>query len=255
MSIEEHAAPHDLRLFDGTGDRIDRGRLRVPLLLLTLLSASMVPVTTLFDISISRWFIDRHLPGDISKSVELTECYAHGIGVLFIVMLIFRLAPRKRWCIPRLASLAFGAGAIAVIAKMFVLRGRPSNVNLHVASYDVAWRWTFDWSLDHVAAFDSAYRSFPSGHTAIATGLTIGLCLMFPRGRMMFVFLLAMAMIQRLASYAHYTSDLMGGLAIGLLWSYVCLSPRLLGALFDKMEPQGQGFERRQTAYLKNQAA
>lgn len=249
-----HSQP-DLRIFDGAEGRIDRDQLRIPLLLVTLFAAGMVPVATLFDISISRWFMDHHLPGDVAKTIQLTESYAHGMGVIFILLLILRLAPKKRWCIPRLATLAFGAGAIAVIVRTFVLRGRPNQMNLHVASYDAAWRWTFDWSLDHLAAFSSAVRSFPSGHTAIATGLTIGLCLMFPRGKWLFVLFLGMAMLQRLACYAHYLSDLMGGLAIGLLWSHICLSPRLLGALFDKIEPQGRGFEKRRIGSSQSRAA
>ena len=254
VASDEPAQP-ELRLYEGPDDRIDRGRLRIPLLLATLLAAGMVPVTTLFDISISRWFLGRSMPGDMAKTIELTEVYAHGIGVIFILIMILYLTPRKRWCLPRLASLAFGAGAVAVLVKTFVLRARPSYLNLEMASYEAAWRWTFDWSLDHVAAFESGVRSFPSGHTAIATGLTIGLCLMFPRGRAIFILLLALSMANRLASFAHYTSDLMGGLAIGLLWSYICLSPRLLGALFDKIEPHGKGFERREVTYIHSNAA
>lgn len=248
-------ATSELRIYEGGDERIDRGRLRVPLLLATLLAAGMVPVTTLFDVSISRWFLDRSMPGDLAKTIELAECYSHGIGVLFFLLLILQLAPRKRWCIPRLATLAFGAGALAVLVRTFVLRGRPNRLNLEIASFEAAWRWSFDWTLDHVAAFESSIRSFPSGHTAIATGLTIGLCLMFPRGRVLFVSLLGLSMAQSLASFAHFTSDVMGGLALGLLWSYLCLSPRLLGALFDKIEPQGRGFDRREVKYVRSNAA
>lgn len=255
MDDESPMKPLELRLYEAPAERMERGNLRVPLLLITLLSAGMVPVATLFDITIARWFVSRPMPGDVSKTIELAECYAHGIGVIFFIILIMQLAPKKRWCLPRLATMAFGAGAVAVLVKTFVLRGRPSGLNLHVASYDAAWRWTFDWTLDHVASFESAFRSFPSGHTAIATGLTVGLCLMFPRGRSLFIFLLGLAMVQRLSSCSHFASDLMGGLALGLFWSYACLSPRLVGALFDKIEPQGRGFERRQAEIARRRAA
>lgn len=273
MIEEDPKKPIELRLYDGVSENGttsrqtesmsphrrmnsgDRGQFRVPLLLITLLTAGMVPVATLFDISIARWIVSRPMPGDVSKTIELAECYAHGIGVIFFIVLIMQLSPRKRWCLPRLTTMAFGAGAIAVLVKTFVLRGRPSGLNLQVASYDAAWRWTFDWTLDHVAAFDSAFRSFPSGHTAIATGLTVGLCMMFPRGRWMFLFLLGLAMVQRLSSSSHYASDLMGGLALGLFWSYACLSPNLVGALFDKIEPQGRGFERQRTQTISRKAA
>lgn len=255
VATELPTRPADLRLYDGDSDRIARGRLRIPLLLATLLAAALVPVTTLFDVSISRWLGTSPMRGDLSKAIELSEVYGHGIGVIVILMLVAQLAPRKRWCIPRLATLALGGGAVAMVMKMFVLRGRPGNLNLHVASHDAAWRWLFDWKLNHVAAFDSALRSFPSGHTAMAIGLTIGLCLMFPRGRVMFALLLGLSMAERLTSYAHFASDVIAGLAIGLLWTYICLSPRFLGALFDHIEPQGQGFERRREASLRSRAA
>lgn len=255
MATEVPPRLSDLRLYDGGSDRIDRGRLRIPLLLSTLLAAALVPVTTLFDVSISRWFETNPMRGDLSTAIELSEVYAHGIGVIVILMLIWQLAPRKRWCIPRLATLAFGGGALAMVMKMFVLRVRPGNVNLHVASYDAAWRWTFDWKLNHVAAFDSALRSFPSGHTAMAIGLTLGLCLMFPRGRVMFAVLMVLSMAEGMTSYAHFASDVMAGLAIGMLWTYICLSPRFLGALFDHIEPQGHGFERRRETSLRSRAA
>lgn len=247
--------PGRLRIFTGSSPRIDRGRLLMPLLLATIMSAALVPVSTLFDVSISRWFLQQNLPGDFVKSIELAEFYSHGIGVLFIILLAFRMAPQRRWCLPRLATLAFGAGAVAELVKAFVLRSRPSNLNLEIASYDAAWRWTFDWSLEHVAAFSSGVRSFPSGHAAIATGLSIGLCLMFPRGRLIFLLFLALAMLQRLACFAHFTSDLMGGLALGLIWTYICLSPHLLGALFDKIEPEGAGFERKRKPVQYKSAA
>lgn len=255
MTTESPTRQAELRLYDGSPDRIDRGRLRVPLLLATLLAAALVPVSTLFDVSVSRWLGGRPMPGDLSKTIELTEVYAHGIGVIITLMLIIYLAPRKRWCIPRLATLAFGSGAVAMVVKMFVLRGRPNRLNLNTAPYDAAWRWSFDWTLENVAIFDSSMRSFPSGHTAIATGLTIGLCLLFPRGRVMFALLLGLSMTERMTSYAHFASDLMGGLAIGLFWTYICLSPRFLGALFDHIEPQGHGFERQKEAYIRNRAA
>ncbi|MAP09454.1 MAG: haloperoxidase, partial [Rhodopirellula sp.] len=36
---------------------------------------------------------------------------------------------------------------------------------------------------------------------------------------------------------SHFASDVCGGVAFGLFWSYVCFHPRLLGNLFDKMVP------------------
>ncbi len=130
-----------------------------------------------------------------------------------------------------------GSGAIATIMKMFVLRPKPSQINLDFANLDTAWLWRFDWTLDQVANFDARTRAFPSGNMATAMALTIGLCLIAPRGRWLYAMLCGLTVLQRLHSQSHFLSDVIGGAAAGLLWSYVCLSPKLIGSLFDKMEP------------------
>ncbi len=122
--------------------------------------------------------------------------------------------------------------------KMFVLRPKPSQINLDFANLDTAWLWRFDWTLDQVANFDARTRAFPSGNMATAMALTIGLCLIAPRGRWLYAMLCSLTVLQRLHSESHFLSDVVGGAAAGLLWSYVCLSPKLIGSLFDKMEPQ-----------------
>ncbi|WP_162006516.1 phosphatase PAP2 family protein [Roseimaritima sediminicola] len=198
----------------------------------------LVPVVTLIDVPIARWFDGDPFPSDVDNAIQLTEAYSHGIGVLFIVIGILTLTPQHRWCTPRLTTMALGASAVATIVKMFVLRPRPSAINLQLASGDAAWWWRFDWKLEQVAAFDAGTRAFPSGGTATAVALTVGLSMLFPRGRYLFVVFAVLTMLQRMQSDAHFFSDAIGGLAFGLAWSVVCLHPRLLGALFDHMEPE-----------------
>ncbi len=55
--------------------------------------------------------------------------------------------------------------------------------------------------------------------------------------------LCGLTVLQRLHSQSHFLSDVIGGAAAGLLWSYVCLSPKLIGSLFDKMEPSNVSTE------------
>jgi membrane-associated phospholipid phosphatase len=137
-----------------------------------------------------------------------------------------------------LAALAIGAGAVATLAKMFVLRPRPTGLNLDVASIDSAWLWAFDWSLSQVAAFDASTRAFPSGNMATATALTVGLWMVLPKGRLLFATICAGTVMQRMVCGAHFPSDILGGAAFGLLWAYTCYHPKLLGNLFDKMQPE-----------------
>ncbi|QEF97146.1 PAP2 superfamily protein [Stieleria maiorica] len=204
-----------------------------------------VPMVTLMDISVARWFAGDPLPREFRSGLELMQIFSHGSGIFLVLFGIFLMAPHCRWHLPRLATLALGAGAIATLAKMFVLRPRPTGLNLDVASIDSAWLWAFDWTLSQVATFDASTRAFPSGNVATATALTVGLWIVLPRGRWLFAAICLGTGLQRLASIAHFPSDILGGAAFGLIWAYVCLHPRLLGNLFDKMQPESEPRRRR----------
>ena len=199
-------------------------------------AAFSVPLATLIDIPLARWFDTDPFPGDFVRTMELVRFYAHGSGVFFIFLSVFLMSPQARPLLPRLVTMVAGASAVATVMKMFVLRLRPSQINLDLATVDTAWWWRFDWSLEHVAMFDANARSFPSGNMATAVALTIGLCAALPRGRWLFVMFSGLTVLQRLQTGSHFFSDVLGGIAAGLLWSYVCVHPKLLGSLFDKME-------------------
>jgi membrane-associated phospholipid phosphatase len=217
------------------------------LLWAVVFAAFSVPLATLIDIPLARWFQEDPLPGDFVRTLELIRFYAHGSGVFFIFLALFLLAPEKRSLLPRLVAMVAGASAISTISKMFVLRLRPSQINLELATVESAWWWRFDWSLEHVAMFDASARSFPSGNMATAVALTIGLCLATPRGRWLFTMFCGLTILQRLQSGSHFFSDVVGGAAFGLLWSYCCLHPKLLGSLFDKLEAAEESSRRIET--------
>ncbi|MGV3484301.1 MAG: phosphatase PAP2 family protein [Planctomycetaceae bacterium] len=196
-----------------------------------------VPLATLIDVPLARWFDGRPFPSDFSDALELTRGYAHGSGVFFILLAVLLLAPEKRWLLPRIAAMTCGGGAIATILKMFVLRPKPTQINLDFATVETAWLWRFDWTLDQVASFDAGTRAFPSGNMATALALTIGLCMVAPRGRWLFLLFCGFTVLQRMHGGSHFFSDVLGGAAAGLIWCYVCLHPKLVGSLFDKLEP------------------
>jgi membrane-associated phospholipid phosphatase len=198
----------------------------------------LVPMATLIDVPIARWFSHEPLPREVTNALDFSLVYAHGMGIFLILVGVILMAPNCRWHVPRLASLALGAGAVATLAKMLVLRPRPNTLNLDTATYDCAWIWSFDGSLTHIATFDASTRAFPSAYLATATALTVGLWVVLPRGRWLFVALCAGTMLQRMNCGAHFLSDLCGSASVGLGWSYVCYHPRLMGTLFTKMEPE-----------------
>lgn len=227
----------------------DRGNFRInSLLWMACIALLLVPITTLIDIPIARWFATDPLPGQLGDALDLSLVYAHGSGIFFILVSVILLAPRRRWHVPRMAVLAMGGGAVATITKMFILRQRPNSIpNLDILGHDYAWNWSFDWTLQYVAYFDASTRAFPSAYLATATALTVGLCVVFPRGRWLFVALCLSTMIQRMYCGSHFISDLFGSACVGLFWAFVCHHPSLLGNLFDKIEPENRPRRARST--------
>lgn len=216
------------------------------LLWMAAITLLMIPLVTLVDAFVARWFNTQPLPSELSSTLDLTLVFSHGTGVFLILVGIILLAPRKRWDVPRLAALALGGGAVATIVKMFVLRPRPSLINWNAASHDTAWLWMFDWDLSQVASFDAGTRSFPSGNIATAVALTVGLWVLLPRGRWLFAAVCLGTTLQRMNCGSHYFSDILGGAGVGFLWSYVCFHPSLLGGVFDKIGPEQSPRRRRE---------
>lgn len=234
-SLESQSTP--FASFTKNSSSRDRGNFRIASLMwMAGIALLMVPITTLVDVPIARWFAEKPLPRTVGDALDLSISYAHGSGIFLILVGVILLAPRRRWHVPRLAALAMGGGAVATITKMFVLRPRPNTLpNLDI---NYAWNWSFDWSLEHIAYFDASTRAFPSAYLATATALTVGLCVALPRGKALFIGLCLATMVQRMYCGAHFLSDLFGSAAVGLFWAYVCHHPKLLGNLFDKMEPE-----------------
>ncbi len=206
------------------------------LLWLSVISLLLVPMATLLDIPIARWCHADMLPQEVGKMLDLSLIYAHGSGIFLILVAILMMAPTKRWKMPQLATLALGSGAVATLVKMFVLRPRPNSLRLDLATNEHAWIWSFDWTLSRVAEYDAGMRAFPSGYLATATALTVGLWIVVPRGRPLFLAFCIGTMLQRMYCGSHFLSDLFGSAAVGLGWCYICYHPKLIGNIFDKME-------------------
>lgn len=206
------------------------------LLWLSVISLLLVPMATLLDIPIARWCQADMLPQEVGKMLDLSLIYAHGSGIFLILVAILMMAPTKRWKMPRIATLALGSGAVATLVKMFVLRPRPNSLRLDLATNEHAWIWSFDWTLSRIAEYDAGMRAFPSGYLATATALTVGLWIVVPRGRPLFLAFCIGTMLQRMYCGSHFLSDLFGSAAVGLGWCYICYHPKLIGNIFDKME-------------------
>lgn len=170
-----------------------------------------------WDLEISQLVQKVKIPGDFSKAIGLSETFGHSSGgiVLFTTLLWIDVKNRpKLW---RSAFFTLICGIAANAAKLFIPRYRPHSVDqseLEIASSWQTWGtpWTGSW-------FEEEFRSFPSGHSATAVALAIGLTQVYPRGKWIFASLAAAACLQRLVSNAHFLSDIMGGIVITLVIS------------------------------------
>lgn len=208
--------------------------------------AALLAVATLFalgiDIPTARFFLwmQERGPGDLRKAVALFETFAHTAGVLVIVLVIVVLDPQHRRSALRVAVSALGSGLLADVAKLLIGRTRPNEFWL-TGFPDAAGNTFQGWipvlqSESWSEGLRRGVQSFPSGHSAVAAGLAIGLTWLYPRGRWLFAALAALAMLQRLESGAHFPSDTLAGASIGVLFGTLCCDARWLGGIFDRWE-------------------
>ena len=93
---------------------------------------------------------------------------------------------------------------------MLVARWRPRNFDLSGTLAE-----TFDGWMPLLSVGRNR-QSFPSSHAATALGLAVGLALLYPRGRWLFIAYGAMASIQRLHPGSHFLSDTFVGAGLGV---------------------------------------
>jgi len=189
------------------------------------------------DLPIARWIETKPFRGDIKRLLTWSELFAHGLGVAVVGLTVFVLDVPRRWQIPRLLASAFVPGLLASLAKLTVGRIRPGHFDLERGVF-ATFIGGFPTILGIPPQFDygAGLQSLPSGHTATAVGLAVGLGHVYPRGRWLFAGFAVLAASQRIAGGAHYLSDTLVGAAIGFLGAAWVASPRLLGRPFSKLE-------------------
>ena len=195
------------------------------------------------DLDVARWCKAGHIPKEIMRFLNFSEVFAHGIGVATLLLTAAVLdptlasptlaspklagRPEGTRTLPRFGSLpvsrdfvrmamtAFAGGLMAnLIKETLVDRVRPRAADLGAAVSSLA---TFGDSIAANIASHSDANSFPSGHAATAAGFAAALSWKYPRGTWLFVALATAASAQRIASSAHYPSDVLLGAAVGLV--------------------------------------
>jgi membrane-associated phospholipid phosphatase len=199
----------------------------LPALLMTGVLASLA-----IDCPLAQWCLSGHCPGEIKKVLDLSEVFGHGYGVVVIVALVFQLDPLRRWALPRLLAASLGAGLLANVVKVCLVRVRPHDFSFAGTVWDTFGAWF------PLGRGGSGHQSFPSGHTATAVGLALALAWLYPRGRWLFAVLAGLVACQRVAAADHYLSDVLAAATLGSLWATACVYFGPLARRFDHWELQ-----------------
>jgi membrane-associated phospholipid phosphatase len=213
-------------------------RVRSFYLVAALLALAVIP-TLFLDLTVTRYFfeLDRSGGGELRKAISLFEAFGHGVGVGVIIIAVAVLDRQRFTAARRLIVCAFGAGLVNLVAKLLVGRSRPQVFwatefpeTTRATFRGFAMLFTGEWA----DAFRHSLQSFPSGHSATAAGLAVGLTWLYPRGRYLFAALAALAMLQRIQCGAHFPSDTLAGAALGVTVATICCDPRFLGRHFQQ---------------------
>lgn len=197
---------------------------------LALLAAGVAALAV--DLPLAHWCLNSHnkIGQELIRIFSPAEAYGHGIGLIFVLLAIYQLDPGRRWALVRLATMALAAGLMADVVKLLVLRTRPREFNFLGGVGDTFGQWLPLW---HGL---SGQQSMPSGHTALAVGLALGLAWLYPRGRWLFPAMAAMVACQRISGGAHYLSDTLVAASLGCLSAAIFQKGPRVVSLFGRLE-------------------
>jgi membrane-associated phospholipid phosphatase len=195
----------------------------------------------LIDLPVAEWCKAGRVPKELLRLLNLSEVFAHSAGAACILLTALVLDrglrfPSFRWPAARWPSFQPSAaqerlarmicttatgGLIVDLIKLLVDRIRPRAADL--GNQASAFGTFGDAALAAATASHSDYNSFPSGHAAVATGLAAALAWRYPRGSLLFGAFALSAALQRVATSAHYPSDICLGAALALAGAAVFL--------------------------------
>lgn len=202
----------------------------------------LAAVLSRFDSTIISAADPAEWPGDLKRLFQLSELFAHGFGIILIVIGIWQLSPNRKKYIPRLIACAAFPSITAHLIKLGVARSRPTSfldeelLPHWPASTDVTWLGAGSgvaWNVSY------ASQSFPSAHAALVCGMAIALSFIFPQGRKLFFVIALIGCVQRVIFFAHWPSDVAVGAALGFLIAGGLVQSWGIGGLCGKFENKG----------------
>ena len=191
-----------------------------------------------YDLQLENAFDLSRLPGDVRRLVQLSELFAHGSGFVIIILGIWSLAPDLRRFLPRMITAYLLTGVLGNLIKLVIWRYRPSAILTGAQAEAEAFAGTIWQTHNNASVFNVEYitQSFPSCHSAAVAALAISLCILLPRGRYLFFGMAGLACLQRIFFNAHWPSDVMAGIALGIWVTAFAYFAPVTDAFFARFE-------------------
>lgn len=207
-------------------------RLRLLLVAAACVGAGCVAFS--IDLPVAAWFKRQPspVPGELMRLLNFSEAFAHGLGVaaLFAVLLVVDRSLTLPWPgrsagsrteFLRLVAATAAGGLTVDVIKLLVERVRPRAADLGSVTSVFATFGSSTLAEPDPRAAD--IMSFPSGHAAVAAGFAAALGWRYRHAAPAFAALAGLAALQRVATSAHYPSDVAFGAAVGLLGAALSL--------------------------------
>ena len=222
--------PPRLRIFRPGGSANASSRALRAAQLFALALCALGVMSLRIDLPFALYFLQERCPKIVREFVELFEAFSHAFGVMMILVTIYWLDPKARAALWRVGCAAIVGGLAANLGKLLVSRVRPKYFDF-VGGVETTFG---DW-LPFLHAGTNG-QSFPSAHAATAFAFAAALGWLYPRGRWVFLFMAAMAGLQRVAGYAHFLSDSCWGASVGWCVGSAFLYWPQLAEQFDRLE-------------------
>ena len=167
---------------------------------------------------------DRYKGGDVGRDLLFLEQWGQWACSVAVIAAVGMLDPKGRRRALAIAVACLLTFLVTHFLKDLIGRSRPF---VAPASTDGSWIWGGPAKGFH----GSAWASFPSAHTTGAFALAAALSWFYPRGRALFMSLAVITAAQRVLHTAHYLSDVLAGLGIGVFVARWSLQSKLAGRL------------------------
>lgn len=164
--------------------------------------------------------------GDAGRDLMFLEQWGQWACSVVVILAVGLIDPRGRR-----RALAIAIGCLVTFLLTHLLKDLVGRSRPFVAAASADGHWI--WGGPAQGFHGSSWGSFPSAHTTGAFALAAGLAWFYPRGRALFMGLACITATLRVLHTAHYLSDVIAGVGMGVFVSRLTLQGKFAGRLLE----------------------